>query len=120
SRTDVGGVHTGAVGNLEAVIGAPGQDRQAVTLIEDVLEIAEDVLLTGVVVERGGAAVRRLVPEAVADHVAGDEVGVGAGGAAVVDTRLDRGVTAAVDGYVAAGLQRATLGGQIDDAGAAQ
>src|SRR4029077_1141354 len=36
------------------------------------------------------------------------------------DTRLDRTVAAAVHGYLAAGLRRATLGGEIEDAGAAQ
>ena len=119
-RPDVGGVHPAEVRNLEAVIGAPGHDRQAVALIEDVLEIAESMVLPGVVVQRRGAAVRGLDPQVVADHVAGDEVGVGARGATVIDTRLDRTVAAAVHGHVTAGLQCAALGGEIDDAGAAQ
>ena len=50
--------------------------RDAVTFIEEVLEVAEAVVLLGVVVERCRAAVRGLDAEIVLDVIAGHEVGV--------------------------------------------
>ncbi len=59
SRADVPGVHASQVGDLEVIVGASQNPRDAVAVVEDLLEIAEEVMLMRVVVQRGRAAVRR-------------------------------------------------------------
>ena len=108
------------VRNLELADGSAEHERDAVVVVEDVFEIAEAVILRGVIVDRIRAAVGRLDAQVVAQKVAGDEVAEGSRAAAVVEARLNRAVAAAVHGDRAArGLQPA-LGRDVDDARGAQ
>ncbi len=120
SGTDLRGQQPRLVGNLEAVVGAADEEGHTIAVVQDVLEVAEAMVLAGVIVKRRGQSVGRLDAQAVADEVAGDEERVGAGGSAVVESRLHRSVTAAVQRQRAAGFERTALGGEVDDACAAQ
>ena len=93
--------------------------RDAIFLIQDVLEVAEAVILRGVIVDGIRAAVRRLDAEVIAQKIARDEVAEGSGTAAVAEARLDLAVAAAVQRYGAALGLNAALGGDVEDAGGA-
>ena len=108
------------VGNLERVVGGAEDQRQAIAGVEDVLEIAEAVILRRVIVNRIGAAVWRLDAQIVTQHVAGNEVVQIAGVAAVVEARLEGAMAAAVDRDRATRIEQPALGGHVDDAGGAQ
>ncbi|WP_293382355.1 hypothetical protein [Phenylobacterium sp.] len=113
-----GRLQAGRVGDLELVLRGPGDQRDAAGVVEDVVEVAEGLVLVGVVVDRGAAAVRALDADVGAGVAAGEEGAVGAGRAAVLDRGLDHPVAAAVDTHLA-GVVEAALGGDVDDAGVA-
>ena len=77
------------------------------------------MILRGVIMIRARAPVGRFDAEIVAQKVAGDEVVESAFAAAVIETRLDRSMAAAVNRYRAARIDDPALGLQIDDAGGA-
>ena len=114
------GLLTVQVRNLKLADRAAEHDRDAILLVQDVLEVAEAVILRGVIVDGIRAAVRRLDAEVVAQKIARNEVAVGSGATAVAEARLDLAVTAAVQGYGAALGLNAALGGDIENAGGAQ
>src|SRR5581483_4443412 len=94
--TDPGGRHAAQVGYLKVIVGAADEEGDPVGLVEDVLEVAEAMVLLGVIVQRRARAIRRFDPEAVADVVAGDEVRVITRGPAVAEARFNRAVTPTV------------------------
>src|SRR6185437_11697884 len=57
ARADLRSAHAVQVGDLEAVIGAPQDARKAIAVVEDLLEIAEEMMLARVVMHGIGAAV---------------------------------------------------------------
>src|SRR6202044_724397 len=115
-----GGLEAVLVRNLELADGAAEYQGHAVLVIQDVLEVAEAVILRGVVVDGIGAAVRRFDAQIVAQKIARDEVAVLPGAAAIVEAGLDLFMAAAVDRDRTARHLDAALGRDVDDARRAQ
>ena len=61
-------------GNLEPARRGSNDQRQPIGGIEDVLEVAETVVLGRMVVQRIGAAIRRFDAQVVPQHVARYEI----------------------------------------------
>ncbi|MBW8760357.1 MAG: hypothetical protein JF586_22435 [Burkholderiales bacterium] len=108
------------VGDLERTDRRAGAGGDAVVAIEDVLDVAEGMVLVRVIVQRIRAAVRRLHAEVARKRISRDEVVHVARAARVVDAGLDGAVAAAVDRDGPAGLDRVGLRLDVDDAGRAQ
>jgi hypothetical protein len=102
------------VGYFEMVVRNARYERHAAVGVEDVLEIAEAVILRRAVVDGRGAPVGGLDADAVVQVIAGDEIVEVPGIAAVIDAGLDRVVAAAVDRHFAARLKLAAFGLHID------
>ena len=111
-----GGLKSSGIGNLEHVVGGAQDAGEAGTLVEDVLDKSEAVILLGVIVNGIGRTVRTLDTQAVFGVVARDEIIQRTGRAAIVEGRRDGLVAAAIDADLAALLEQAGLGLHVDDA----
>src|SRR6187402_3184457 len=113
------GVEAARIGNLESLVRIAADQRDAVIVVDDVIDIAEGGALVGLVVERRRGAVDAFDAKLVAAIVAAEEVIGRSGRSAILDRRLDRAVAAAVDRDLTA-IFEAGLGGDVDDAGGAE
>ena len=110
----------GIVGDLELAQRRSGDEAQARVFVEQGRGITEELALPGVIVQRIEAR-RRVLDALVAGEIAaGDEILGLADGAAVFEFRRDGLPAAAVDADAAAVVERAALGGDVDEAGGAQ
>ena len=106
----------GRVGNLEGRARPAGDEGQPRVVVDDAGDLGQPVPLVGVVVDRRERRGRILDAEAVVDVLAGREVVDRAGAAAVREGGLRVVARAAGDGDFGAGIGRARLHGDVDDA----
>ena len=110
----------GDVGDLEARACTAGDEGEPRVLVDDAGDLGQPIPLVGVVVNRRKRRGRVLDAETVVDVLAGREIVDRAGAAAIGEGGLRIVARAAGDGDLGAGIGRARLQGDVDDAGGLQ
>ena len=110
------GVWKGTLGIWKRELAPPAMKAQARVLVDDAGDLGQPVPLVGVVVDRRERRGRVLDAETVVDVLAGREIVDRAGAAAVGEGGLRIVARAAGDGSLGAGIGRARLQGDVDDA----